>query len=163
MQIPDNYIIQLRFKIDNHAPKNYMNRWCKLKDKCESGQNENEEIVKNWLSQCKLDTNKNMSFLNRFEGGIGGNNNQINKQIRFRNNFLHKYTDLKYKDNDIILLEIVSTVYEKWNFDELDDLIYGFIKMANNYVKEKCVLGYIEMINKDLYFNDDYLDSGNDD
>ena len=41
MNIPDTYIVRLRFKIDNDAPTKYMNRWNTLKKDCEYN-NDNE-------------------------------------------------------------------------------------------------------------------------
>jgi len=34
---------------------------------------------------------------------------------------------------------------EIWIYEELDDIIYGFIKTANNIVEAECVHGFIEM------------------
>ena len=59
--------------------------------------------------------------------------------------------------NNIIFNEIISTDIEKWTYAELDDLIYAFIKTANNYIGVDYVTGYIEMINK-ITFSDNYLD-----
>lgn len=55
-------------------------------------------------------------------------------------------------DNDIILHDIISTTDEKWNYDELDDLIYAFIKTANFNIKADCVNGNIKMFK---IYNDD--------
>ena len=55
----------------------------------------------------------------------------------------------------------MNTNIEKWTYDELDDLIFAFIKTANYNVKADCVGGYIEMRNNDSY-SDNYLDSDSD-
>jgi len=103
-----------------------------------------------------------MPFLNRCEGGIGGDNNLINKQLRFRNFISNKYpsylNDMTLIDKyDIVMLDITSTYYEKWSLEELDNLIEGFIIMGNNYIGKKCIKGFIELHNK----NDD-IDSDSD-
>ena len=154
MNIPDTYIVRLRFKIDNDAPTQYMNRWNILKKDCEyNNENENELTVKEWLVICKNETNRNLPYLNRSEGGIGGNNNIKHKQIRFRplQNILFFRSD-----NDIVF-DVSNTNEEKWSFDELDDLIYGFIKFSNKYVMADCIKGIIEMVNKNS-IDDDYLE-----
>ena len=70
----------------------------------------------------------------------------MNKQIRFRK---HKISLGKYSnDNDIILHEITSNDNEKWTYDELDDLLYAFIKTANFNINSDCVNGCIQMFTK---------------
>ena len=152
----DTHIIQLRFKLDSDAPQEYINRWLKLKSICESG--ENKEIVEDWLQNCQIESIKNMPYLKRLEGGIGGDDNLKNKQLRFREE------EPKYSwkiDNDIVFDNIISGENEKWTLDELDDLIRGFRRIANNYVESDCIKGCIEMIiNKS--FNDNYLNNKED-
>ena len=87
MSIPDTHIINLRFKIDGDTPQKYIDKWLKLKTICENG--ENKEIVKDWLYNCKLQSVKNIPYLNRCEGGIGRDSNLKNKQIRFRDRILY--------------------------------------------------------------------------
>lgn len=152
----DTHMIQLRFKIDSDAPQEYINRWLNLKSICESG--ENKKIVEDWLQNCRIESIKNMPYLKRCEGGIGGNNNLKNKQIRFRN----KEPKHSWKsDNDIVFDNIISGENEKWILEELDDLIRGFRRIANNYVESDCIKGCIEMIIRKSY-NDNYLDNKDD-
>jgi hypothetical protein len=157
MFLPENtHMIHLRFKLDSDAPKEYINRWLKLKSICESG--ENKEIVEDWLENCQIESVKKLPYLNRCEGGIGGDNNVENKQIRFR----EKEPEYSWKiDNDIVFDNIISGENEKWTLDELDDLIRGFRRIANKYVKSDCIKGCIEMIIKKS-FNDNYLDNKDD-
>ncbi len=49
---------------------------------CENGNNKG--IINQLLSYCKLESVKKLPYLNRCEGSIGGDNNNINKQLRFR-------------------------------------------------------------------------------
>jgi len=150
MNIFNTHIILLRFRIDYDAPKEYMDRWNELKKKCEYGKN--KYIVKELLSYCKIQSVKDLPYLNRCEGGIGGNNNEIHKQIRFR------CIGLGVNDNHIVMDQVDNTDTEKWTLEQLDDIIYGFIKYANNYVMAECVNGCIEMTNKNS-LSDYYLDS----
>jgi hypothetical protein len=125
MLISDTSTIKLRFKIDNDIPKEYMNKWIKLKNLCENG--ENKDIVIELLSYCKLESVKNMPYLERCEGGIGEN-----KQLRFRQyNLIMELP--RYKDNDIVFDNIINTTNEKWTYNELNDIIGGFSIYANNY------------------------------
>ena len=155
MSLPETHNITLRFRIDGDAPKAYVDRWLELKKNCENGNNEN--IVFFWLENCNLESVKKLPYLKRCEGGIGGNNNLKNKQIRFRNRILYKMD----KDNDIVLDQVDSTDEEKWTLDELDDLIRGFRRFANKRVEADCVKGYIEMVNKKST-HDNYLDNKDD-
>ena len=82
MFILDTHIHKLRFRIDTNAPIDYMNRWKKLKYDCDNG--DNKYIVEEMKTYCKLESNKTLPYLQRTEGGFGGNDNIMNKQIRFR-------------------------------------------------------------------------------
>ena len=155
MNILDTHIHKLRFYIDKDAPVNYMESWNEFKLKCEQGNN--KQIVEQIKSYCKLPQNKNIPYLNRKEGGMGGNNNIINKQIRFRDCILWSKSP-RYNDSDIIFDRIENTDIEKWTYEELDDIIYGFIKTVNYNIKAECVNGCIEMINENI-LSDYYLDS----
>ena len=104
---------------------------------------------------CKLEQNKNIPYLKREEGGIGGDNNNTDKQIRF---FRLYSKSINYNDKDIVLNQIINTNIEKWSYDELDDLIYALTKTFNYFVKSECVNGVIEISNKKC-LDDNYLDS----
>ena len=112
MNILNTHIHELIFNIDKDAPSEYMKRWIDLKIKCENG--ENKHIIEQLKGYCNLNTNRVLPYLNRYEGGLGGNDNLVNKQIRFKG-------FQRDDNNDIILHEIISTDNEKWTYDELDD------------------------------------------
>ena len=144
MYFPDTHSVQLIFKIDNDAPVKYLNKWNELKQNCESGNN--EDIIYDIINNCNLESNKFLPYLERSEGGIGGNNNLINKQIRFRNG---KYiTPWDGKDEFIVFTQIYNTEHEKWSIEELDDIIGAFIKVANKYVNSECVRGFMKLYKK---------------
>jgi hypothetical protein len=152
MNILDTHEHKLCFRIDANAPPDYMKRWKTFKQKCESG--ENELIVEQIKGYCKLKQNKNLPYLNRKEGGMGGGDNKINKQVRFRDYKLWSKLP-KYIDNDIIIDRVYNTETEKWTYDELDDLIYAFIKTARYNVQADCVKGCIEMVNMEYGYDSD--------
>lgn len=155
--ILNTHIHKLRFCIDKDAPKDYMNKWNKLKYDCENGGN--KYIIEIMKTYCKLEQNKNIPYLQRVEGGIGGNDNIKNKQMRFRMGMedWKKYLP-DYMDNDIILQEIINGNTEKWSYEELDDIIRALTKTFNYFVGSECIKGVIELINRDS-LSDDYLDS----
>ena len=144
----NTYVYKLRFRIDKGVPKEYIKHWKHLKKQCERGNN--KQIIENIKEFCQLEQNQNLPYLLCREGGIGGDDNQVNKQIIFRQIFWMKQTI----DNDIIMDEISDTEIEKWTYEELDDLILAFIKVIEFYIKwEPCtkgsiIEGCIEMTNK---------------
>ena len=154
MSILNTHVHRLVFRIDNDAPKKYMDRWKHFKLNCEkSGPFQsyfNKYILEQMKENCKLKKNKELPYLKRCEGGLGGDNNNLNKQLRVRNYKLWSKLP-KYIDNDIIFDQIINTEKEIWTYEELDDIIYGFIKTANYIVKAEHVYGFIELKNKDGY------------
>jgi len=135
---------QLVFRIDTDAPTEYMKRWKAFKLSCEEGGK--EKIVEQIKFYCKLENTKKLPYLDRAEGGMGGGNNTIHKQLRFRKK---KWCSVPRYVDDIIIDQIYSTELEKWTYDELDDIIYAFIQMANDKVQGQCVRGCIELTNDD--------------
>lgn len=142
-KISDHHEHKLKFRIDKDAPPEYMKRWEDFKSKCESG--DNKDVVEEMRRHFELPTNKVLPYLDRNEGGLGGDDNHINKQIRFRDYAM--WSELpRYVDNDIVMDEISNTETDKWTYDELDDLIQAFEKVANRVVQGECVRGCIEMV-----------------
>ena len=155
MFILETHLHKLLFRIDNGAPKKYINRWEKIKHDCEQG--DNKYIIEKMKTYCKLNENKNIPYLIREEGGIGGNNNIINKQIRFFRSW--HIIPSNYNTNVIIFDQIINTDTEKWSYEELDDIIYGLIKTFNYFMETECIQGVIEIsnINNDSDNSDDYI------
>jgi hypothetical protein len=145
-----SYVYKLRFSIDKDAPPDYMERWLDLKTKCENG--ENIHIVEDVKELCLLQINKDLPYLDRREGGMGGDDNKLNKQIRFRNGGLLSKIPSRFYDNDIVMDEIWNTETEKWKYKEIEDLLSAFIKTLEHYVQScGCVRGCIEMTPRDIY------------
>lgn len=118
-EIPNNFQVAIRFCTTNNDKK-----WLNFKKLCEGGKRLNTKICEEWLKNCRLNSNKNLNILTREEGGIGGNNNRIHKQIRFRNNRV-----FIIPSNDIILDQIYNAPDEQWTFEELHDLMVSFKKL----------------------------------
>lgn len=142
MILPETHKIRLRFGVYNEEPPK---KWMKLKKKCEAGNG--NEIVRYWLYECKLQSNRDLLQLDRSEGGITTGGDISCKQIRFREQFKSKWP--KFLDNDIVMDQIYSTETEQWTIEELDDLIYGFKKFAREHVDSEFIFGHIEIENKD--------------
>ena len=163
MSILNTHIHKLRLYIHKDAPSEYKIRWDEFKAHCENG-DEHKNIAEQIKNYCKSQINKDLPYLKREEGGLGGDNNLRNKQIRFRTYF--SMNDYRDRDDDIILHEIVSTKYENWTYDELDDLLRAFIKTANyninsTYDYVSYVNGCIDIFNKNMLC-DSYLESDSD-
>lgn len=156
MNILDTHIYELRFKLDFYAPEKYIKKWNNIKK--ESEITNNKYLVDEIKINCKLESNKKLPYLDRCEGGLGGNSNQNNKQIRFRMNINNKF---KF-DNDILLYVLNSDCgNEKWSYEELDDILRSFIKVLNKKMSCECVNGRIEIFNKNMLKNN-YFDSDTD-
>lgn len=142
-----NYIHKLRFRLDSDAPVKFIEKFKKLKERIEIGENSNSNFSLLIKEYCKLESNKNLPILIRTEGGVGGNNNQIHKQIRYKLKHFYK------NENDIVLNVFNSDNIdgEKWTYKELDDIINSFINVLNFYMETECIYGCIELINKSMF------------
>lgn len=140
----------IRFLIDPDAPSEYMDRWKKIKQKIENG--DNEWFVDAVRTHCKLSSNINLPYLDRCEGGIGNNNNLLYKQLRFKQH-IPSHNGIPFAlDNDICIDQIYSTNTDKWTYEELDDLITAMINVLEYHVQEThCILGRIELQNSNSY------------
>lgn len=145
------YACNLRFRIDSDAPDDYLTKWNNIKNLCEkSGEHRDKELIVNdILKNCKLESNKQLPYLNRFEGGLGHSSNHINKQIRFRMLVNNKYT---LDNNNDIILDVQNAKVEKWTLCELDDIIYSFLIVLNRRLGSICTNACIELVNKRIDF-----------
>lgn len=146
-QLLYNYNHVLRFTLSNYIENvKIYNKFKELQKELEYYKNKNfiDEFTKNILANCKLESNKLLPLLKRCEGGFGGDSNLNNKQIRYRNIFIH--CKLSTYDNDIILNVYDSdSAKEIWTYDELDDIVQAFIITAEDHIGYKCVKGCIQL------------------
>jgi hypothetical protein len=142
------FLYSLRFSIikDIHLP--ILNNWLKLKNICEYNiHNNNKVVVDGWLANCSSEEIKTLSYLYRYEGGLGMEINK-NKQLRFRT-----HADTR-KDNDIVLRQYYIDINKnKWTDHNYQDLINGFVRYSNkfivngtNFKKGNYVTGKVELI-----------------
>lgn len=143
----NNYIHKLRFRLDSDAPLKFIEKFKTLKERIEIGDNSNFSLM--IKKHCELESNKNLPILNRTEGGLGGNNNKIHKQIRYKLKHFYK------NENDIVLnvfnSDNIDMDIEKWTYEELDDIINSFISVLNLYMGTECINGCIELVNKSMF------------
>jgi len=142
------FLYSLRFSIIKDVRYPLFNNWLKLKNICEYNiNNSNKVVVDGWLANCSSEEIKTLSYLYRYEGGIGMEINK-NKQLRFRT-----YSDTR-KDNDIVLRQYYNDINKnKWTDNNYEDLMNGFVKYSNKFIvkgtdfkKGNYVSGKIELI-----------------
>ena len=87
MNLLNTHQHKLVFRIDKDAPPDFSKRWKTFKNKCEADSvQEKKSIMEKVVSYCKMDSNRILPYLDRCEGGLGGDNNMLHKQIRLRSN-----------------------------------------------------------------------------
>ena len=130
--------VELCFMLDSNASSVLQSRWNTFVMHCH-GMLFSVDVNK-WLSFCRLESNRNIPPLECSEGGIGGNDKQTNRQIRFK----QRYGTVD-ENKKTIAMVVSSTKEEKWTFKELEDLVYAFCRYANEIVHETCVNGIIQI------------------
>ena len=142
--LPDSIgIWKMKFMLHTDAPEALASKWRQMKALCE-GENtqEKEAFVWSWLRNCKRDDVRALPYLKRWEGGIGGDNNQYHKQIRFV--MTHQWVGWR-QSNDIEFF-IYNTPDQQWTYGELQDLMKGFVEQANIDIGGRyCVDGFITL------------------
>ena len=138
--------LRLRFQLYPYAPEEFRRRWERLKDAIECGsQKTGRCIMARWVEHCRVDSNRRLPVLHRQECGIGGDNNQTDKQIRF----LRSRSDIRHP-HDITADYIRNGLSgkdeaEKWSYEEITDLVGAFCACLCELLEEECVNGFIEI------------------
>lgn len=94
------------------------------------------QFICGWKFLCKLESNKKIPYLDRAEGGLGENDNHINKQARFplilsgRPTFNGSFINYT---NRVFIIDVYNTRFEKWTFEELNDLVSAFKELVVLY------------------------------
>jgi hypothetical protein len=84
------------------------------------------KVVKN----CNLESNKKLPLLNRTEGGLGGDSNTENKQLRFFENY-----NIKNMKSIRIILYNSYNEKEIWTNEEIYDFTASFVEILNLELK----------------------------
>jgi len=130
--------MDLKFLLSKSTGLKTKNVWKTLKELCEYGNN--EDIVREWLECCEIEDNRNATFMNTLDGGITLPNKNT---VRFRYCFSGLETDNSIILNYIIVDDILTRMDEIMN--SARDLMFGFIKMANNRLGQECVKGKVTL------------------
>ena len=130
--------MELEFCLSNFTGLKTKNAWKALKERCEYGNN--EDIVREWLPLCEIEDNNNAIFMNTLDGGIILPDTNV---VRFRYCLSGLETDDSIILNYIIVDDILTHVDEIIN--SARDLLFGFIKMANNKLGGGYVSGRINL------------------
>jgi hypothetical protein len=130
--------MELEFCLSNFTGLKTKNAWKALKERCEYGNN--EDIVREWLPLCEIEDNNNAIFMNTLDGGIILPDTNV---VRFRYCLSGLETDDSIILNYIIVGDILTHVDEIIN--SARDLLFGFIKMANNNLGGEYVSGRINL------------------
>lgn len=139
----NEYQCCLVFCLPDNSDKNDIKQWGKLKKHFNSIDHI-DNIVMEIRDFCQMESNKKLPILRCAEGGLGGDDNKIHKQIRFTNwDVLDEY----------LVMDIYNTDFEKWTYKELGDLINAFKRMADNRLDGSCIESYMEI--KNYKFLDD--------
>jgi hypothetical protein len=130
--------MELEFCLSNFTSLKTKNEWNTLKELCEYGNN--EDIVREWLSLCEIEDNINATFMNTLDGGIMLPDTNV---VRFRYCLTGSETDDSIILNYIIVDDILTHVDKIIN--SARDLLFGFIKMANNRLGGEYVSGKLNL------------------
>ena len=142
--------MDLEFSLSKSAGLKTKTQWNILKELCEYGNN--EDIVREWLQYCELQDNKDAIFMNTLNGGITLPNKNI---VLFRYCVTGLQTDHNIILNYIIAHDTSSHIDDNI-IESARDLLFGFIKMANNRLGKDCAKGIIKLSNPDiLYYSSD--------
>ena len=136
----EQYNINIKFTLCPFSCNEAKKCWKKFKESINKNFEFRDILIREWLHNCKINSNKNLPILQRLEGGMGGDDNRINKQIRFEE--YNKYYSEYNKDTEHnIIFNVYNTEEEKWTLQELDDLIYGFEKcLKERYFDVNCCI-----------------------
>lgn len=141
--------VSLRFSPYANMPNKLLKKWNDLKTKCHGSQHKNEEFMERWIECCQLDSNQQLLILNRSEGGIGGDDNRKNKQLRMYDDYdgnKSRYNSTPSDYTDIIVCEMTNGTDEQWTDEELKDLIDSFLQMVAEYIGcEDYASGYVKI------------------
>ena len=95
-----NHAYLLRFRLFSDAPPGVRKKYTEVYDDIVSNDADRfEKYLQSWLDNLRnegIGTAVDTQFLNRPEGGIGGDSNKNDRQIRFYNAFERKTTFRKF-------------------------------------------------------------------
>jgi hypothetical protein len=118
----------IKYSIKRDAPCALLSQWDQFySDVVEYG-SVRDAIMMEWTQECTLAQNKTLTLLQRCEACLGGDANQLDKQVRGR--FGYSSTDA-FKDGEIgfYLINAYLEHGEKWSRGEAEDLRSAFFRV----------------------------------
>lgn len=145
---PQELRYSLRFELPTYAPKAFLKRWVAFI--LSIGHSESEEratFLDEWKRQAVLEVNKQRPILKRMDGVFGGNNNQTDKQLRWRCVHLPGGASCGCDRKQHLVCFVARSSWDdkdKWTIEELVDLKNAFIKAASKRLAEdNCCDGFV--------------------
>ena len=143
----DLYGASLRFVLDSRAPAEYRRRWKDLKEICEDGRLNNEDLINEWIAVLKkhdfgqaIDRQRLM----RMEGGIGGDCNVANRQLRIYCGSMYRFA--RNANEDIMINAFDSSDRKSvWRRRDLDEFGAAFKHVLDVNMDEECVSVHIDI------------------
>ena len=144
--VTDMYAYLLRFRLYSNAPPEIRTLYKQAYDDIMSDDSERfDRYLYLWINKLKEDeigTGIDRQYLKRAEGGIGGNDNRKNRQIRFFNSTEH---DTSFRKFGEITLRAEPSDDEmcKWDVEELVQFGEKFKEVLESSVVSNCIDFYI--------------------
>ena len=140
------YAYLLRFRQHADAPPEIRGLYKQAYDDILSNDSSRfDRYIHMWIDKLKDDeigTEIDRQYLNRVEGGIGGNDNRKNRQIRFFNSIEHKTTFRKFGEITLRAQPSNDERY-KWDVEELVEFGNKFKEVLESSVVSDCIDFYI--------------------
>lgn len=134
-EVPRNFWLGVRFAHDVDMPKQapgLVKTWTAL---MELGQDvdekERELFEREWIANCELKSNRELVSLTRGEGGIGGNNNATDRQVRFACSHSNPGIRAPFKTLNQLVIQLLHPYdanHRTWTWAEVRDVAEAFQK-----------------------------------
>ena len=139
--VNDKFKIYLRFSLYPEPTTNHFTNWdgfrhIVLRFRKSIGSSlvvTQDEILNRWKENCSLDSNRQLPILNKVDNGLGGDDNQINKQIRIINPDTESGEYYIGHKKEIRMEVIDSLNGERWSLEEVEDILNAFVKTSKTY------------------------------
>ena len=118
---------QLRFKLFRDAPETFRVTWRQIMTIFYSGEGTNDPFMQLFITEMTkrgIGMLEDRQILKRTEGGIGGDSNTMNRQIRVQERFPNKRLP-RCEDPETIVLVLrnaSATDGSKWSLNEIFDI-----------------------------------------
>jgi|TARA_B110000977_G_scaffold70071_1_gene95161 hypothetical protein len=122
--------------VHSAIPEAFLQKYASLKQMCEGGSSKNEWISRAWLEKVDVPS---LPLLNRMEGGIGGDSNITDRQIRFEAAGSNWYTH-----DDIVLNAYhASDRSSTWSVEDLLSLVVPLQDVLEEYLGDNALMSHV--------------------